>query len=132
MKHIANTEPFREVDNRNNFMLIKQELKRYEKELELKAGKGFLNNNINTIDLSNQTNHNFTNSINNLIKSNFNTQNNNLYITEKRNHEEEYINLSSQKSKKMDDLSLNKYNINDLKEINEESDKINKMYINQN
>lgn len=63
MKHISNTDPFREVDNRNNFMLVKQELKRYEKELELKAGKGFLNSNISSLDFHS----NGYNALNNIV-----------------------------------------------------------------
>ena len=99
MKHISHTEPFREVDNRNNFMLIKQELKRYEKELELKAGKGFLNS--NSFDFNNSLNSNYTNnSINNLLSSNYNSQRNNSFLSEKRNFDEDYGNLSSQKSRK--------------------------------
>jgi hypothetical protein len=31
-----------EFTSKNNFLMIKQELRRYEKELELKAGKGLL------------------------------------------------------------------------------------------
>ena len=52
-------------------MLLKQELKRYEKELELKAGKGFLNNNLNNIEFHNTISNNF---------SSFSANNNNFDI----------------------------------------------------
>jgi hypothetical protein len=35
-----------EFTSKNTFMLIKQELRRYEKELELKAGKGIVDANM--------------------------------------------------------------------------------------
>ncbi len=102
MKHISHTEPFREVDNRNNFFLIKQELKRYEKELELKAGKGFLNSNINSHYFHSSINNNFNDSLNNLMTNNFNIKMNSTLLSEKRNYDEDYLNLSTQKSRKLD------------------------------
>jgi hypothetical protein len=35
-----------DLNSKNTFMLIKQELRRYEKELELKAGKGIIDDTI--------------------------------------------------------------------------------------
>lgn len=101
MKHISHTEPFREVDNRNNFMLIKQELKRYEKELELKAGKGFLNS--NTLDFNSSMNSNYpSNSMNNINPSHFSSQRNTSFLSEKRIFDEDFGNLSNQKSRKIE------------------------------
>ncbi len=103
MKHISHTEPFKEVDNRNNFMLIKQELKRYEKELELKAGKGFLNSNTLEFNSSNNS-HYTTKSMNNIFTSHLNSQRNNSLLSEKRTYDEDYGKLSSKKSRKFETL----------------------------
>lgn len=129
MKYISNTEPFREVDNRNNFMLIKQELKRYEKELELKAGKGFLTNNF--IEFSNTLNPNYSNnSMNNMLSSKFNLQRDHFYLSEKRKFDEDYGNLSIHKSKKLtkiDDYTSTPKNSNFQNEFELDDFKINKM-----